>query len=230
VSDADPKSFVIAATGLKAEARIAARVPRVRAIAGGTKTGRLQRLIDEAVAQGGCALISFGIAAGLAHEQQAGTCLIGSEVVHEGIRYAADEDWANRLRATLGESELAAIAGVDHPLQTLAEKRALHAVSGAEAADMESHIVARLATGHGLPFAVVRVVADTAEGEVPHAAVAGFAEDGGLNVLAVIASLARAPGQLPAMMRLGADTRRAFAALFRCHRRLGPGFGFFDLV
>ena len=47
--------------------------------------------------------------------------------------------------------------------------------------------------------------------------------------LGVVASLALAPSQLPAMIGIANDARRAFVALFRCHRFLSPGFGFFDL-
>ncbi len=125
--------------------------------------------------------------------------------------------------------ELATIAAVDRPLESLGEKHALYAKTGAVAADMESHIAARLAIEHGLPFVALRVVADPAARAVPPAALAGMRKDGRVDVGAVLVSLARQPGQLPAMIGLAADTRRAMSQLFRCHRLLGPGFGFFDL-
>jgi adenosylhomocysteine nucleosidase len=221
--------FVIAATGLRAEARIAERSAGVRAVAGGGGAETLDRLIRQAIAQGGDAIISFGLAAGLAPNLPAGRCLVGREVVHGGIRYGADPGWASRLQAALAFAQAATIAGVDRPLSTPSEKQALHAGSSAAAADMESHVVARLAAEHGLPFAVLRVVADPAEREVPPAALAGMRPDGGIDVLAVLASLAGAPRQLPALIRVAADTRRAFARLLRCHDLLGPGFGFRDL-
>jgi adenosylhomocysteine nucleosidase len=222
-------AFVIAATGLGAEARIAARLANVVTVAGGGEAHRLDRLIGEAIAQGGCAIISFGIAAGLVPGKSAGTCFIGNDAVHRGVRYSADSTWASRLKAAIGEAELATIAGVDRPLRSPAEKRALQAATGAIAADMESHIVARLATEHRLPFAILRVIADRAETEVPSAALAGMGKDGRVDVTAVLASLAREPSQIPALMRVAMDTGRAFAELLRCHRRLGPGFSFFDL-
>jgi hypothetical protein len=94
---------------------------------------------------------------------------------------------------------------------------------------MESHVAARLAAERGLPFAVLRVIADSAAREIPPAALAGMGKDGRIDVLAVLVALRRAPGQLPALVGLAADTRRAMAELFRCHRLVGPGFGFFDL-
>jgi adenosylhomocysteine nucleosidase len=221
-------AFVIAATGLGAEAWIAARLANVVTVAGGGDANSLERLIGEAIAQGGSAIISFGIAAGLVPGKDAGTCLIGNETVHRGVRYSADSTWASRLKAAIGEAELATIAGVDRPLRNPAEKRELQSATGAIAADMESHIVARLAAEHRLPFAILRVIADRAETEVPQAALAGMGNEGRLDVTGVLASLAQEPSQIPAIMRVAVDTGRAFAELFRCHRRLGPGFSFFD--
>ena len=220
--------FVVAATGLRVEARIAARSARVRAIAGGGKAEELERLLRQAIAGGGEAIISFGLAASLAPGMAAGTCLVGSDVLHAGKSYRADAAWTARLEEMLG-SERVAIAGVDRPLTSTHEKQGLNAASSAVAADMESHIVARLAQEYGLPFGVLRVIADPAERNIPAAALAGMRSDGEIDFLAVLASLANRPGQLPALLRLAADTQRAMAALVRCRDLLGPGLGFGDL-
>ena len=222
--------FVIAATGLRAEARIAARSAHVRAVAGGGNRARLERLIERSVAEGGQAILSFGIAAGLAPGMSAGTCLAGSTVIHDGAAYAADPVWTASIKAAIGGTNPITIAGVDRPLTSPAAKRALNAETGAVAADMESHIVGRLATQHGLPFAVLRVVADPAEREIPSAALAGMREDGAIDVRAVLAALLKQPGQLPALLRLAADTRRAMASLLRCHNLLGVGLDFGDFA
>jgi adenosylhomocysteine nucleosidase len=221
-------SFVVAVTGLHAEARIAARSAHVRAVAGGGNRARLEQLIEHSVAEGGQAIISFGIAAGLAPSMKPGTCLAGSTVIHDGAAYAADPVWTASIKSAIGETDPVTIAGVDRPLTSPAAKRAMNASTGAVAADMESHIVARLATRHELPFAVLRVIADPAEREIPSAALAGMREDGGIDVRAVLAALLKQPGQLPTLLRLAADTRRAMASLLRCHNLLGAGLGFGD--
>ncbi len=99
---------------------------------------------------------------------------------------------------------------------------------GAVAADMESHIVGRIAAESGLPFAILRVIADPAERQLPPAALVGMRNDGAIDFRAVLASLAANPGQLLALMRLAVDTARARATLLRCHNLLGPGLGFGD--
>jgi adenosylhomocysteine nucleosidase len=224
------RGFVIAATGLRAEGRIAVQSDDVRAVAGGGDGARLAQLIERLIAEGGQAIISFGLAAGLAPSLAPGTCLVGSEVVHAGRAYRADAAWAAHIKKRLGIPEPVALAGVDHPLTSALAKRTLNAETGAVAADMESYIVAQLATRHGLPFAVLRVIADPAERAIPPAALMGMRRDGGIDVLAVLGSLVKRPGQLPALLRLAADTRAAMAGLLRCHDLLGAGLGFRDIA
>jgi adenosylhomocysteine nucleosidase len=229
VSGERQAGFVVAATGLRAEALIAARSEGVRAVAGGGDAAQLAQAIEQALAEGGYALISFGVCASLKPGLTAGTCLAGREVVHAGTTYAADTAWTARIAKVIGGKEPVIMAGVDHPLTSLAEKRPLHAASGAVAADMESHIVAEIATRNGLPFAVLRVVADPAARDIPPAALAAMAADGGVDIAGLLAALRRDPAQLAALARLAGDTARAMAGLFRCHHLLGPRLGFPDL-
>ena len=170
--------FVIAASGLRAEARIAARSGGVRAVAGGSDTARLDDVARQLAAQGGEAIISFGIAAGLAPQYSAGACLIGREVVFGGASYSADPAWTASIKKLVGSADVVRIAGVDRPLAHPSEKQALSMASGAAAADMESHLVARIAAELALPFAILRVIADPAERELPAAALAGMRADG----------------------------------------------------
>jgi len=221
--------FVIAASGLRAEARIAARPGGVRAVAGGNDTARLDDLARQWAAQGGEAIISFGIAAGLAPQYSAGACLIGREVVFGGASYSADPAWTASIKKLVGSADVVRIAGVDRPLAHPSEKQALCMASGAAAADMESHLVARIAAELVLPFAILRVIADPVERGLPPAALAGMRADGRVNVGAVLASIARSPRQLPDLIRLAAEAGRAGAALLRCSDRLGSRLGFRDL-
>jgi adenosylhomocysteine nucleosidase len=223
------RGYVLAVTGLKAEARIAERSPETKAIALGSHAGRLENLINEAINKHCLGVISFGLAAGLKRELQPGVCLIGREVVDDSRRYPADDVWTARLKLRLGRAMLVAIAGVDRPLTTQLQKQSRFEATGAVAADMESHLAARVAAKQGLPFAVLRVVSDPAERAIPGAALAGMRDDGGTDAVAVLHSLSRAPGQIPQLMHIAADAGRAYYALLRCHRRLGPGLGLFDL-
>ena len=56
--------------------------------------------------------------------------------------------------------------------------------------------MARIAAELALPFAVLRVIADPAERALPPAALAGMRTDGGMDVGAVLASLAKSPAPI----------------------------------
>jgi adenosylhomocysteine nucleosidase len=228
IAESQTRSYVLAVTGLRAEARVAARSPHTMAVAGGGQVRRLERLIEQAITKDCRGLISFGMAAGLRPGLRPGAYLIGSEVVDENGHHPANDLWIARLKERLGQAALVGIAGVDQPLITPTQKHMLFEATGAAGADMESHLVARAAAQHGLPFAMLRVVSDPAERAIPTAAIAGMREDGSADVVAVARSLAKQPAQIPQLMYVTADAARAYYALFRCHRRLGAGLGFID--
>jgi hopanoid-associated phosphorylase len=222
--------FVIAATGLKAEARIAERSKGVKAIIGGGRDERLDALIGQSLGSGIAGLISFGIAGGLRPGLKPGTVVIGTSVIHPSGRiYSADARWSDRLFEALPNAESGPVLGSSSIIAATDEKRAIYLSSGAFTADMESHIVAQIATDHGLPFAILRVVADPPTLSLPAAAVNGLNPDGSVNLPAVLKSLASRPGQLWDIIRIASATRRAMKSLFRCHRLLGPGLGCADL-
>jgi hypothetical protein len=112
------------------------------------------------------------------------------------------------------------------PLSTAADKSAAFSQTGALAIDMESHVAARVAARHSLPFAALRVISDAADTTLPAAALAGMRPDGGIAIGAVLSSLVRNPAQLPALIRTARDAEQAFRALGRVHdvlRRFGIG-------
>lgn len=222
--------FVIAATGLLFEARIAEQSPGVRAVVSGGRGTALEKRLSEAIQAGGRAIVSFGIAGGLKPGLKPGDVIVAANVLDGATVYEIERKWRSQLATRLPQALVADIAGCDAPVATAAEKRALLEQTGAAVADMESHVAARIAQAHGLPFAALRAVADHSDRDIPPAALAGMKEDGNADIVAVLKSLGRAPGQLPALIRVASDTGRAKAALLRSLGLLGPGLGFFDLV
>jgi adenosylhomocysteine nucleosidase len=221
-------SPVIAVTGLKAEAWIASG-PRILALSGCGDVAGLARRLEAALTNEASAIISFGVAGGLAPGLAAGTKLVARSVVAEnGARYYGDPVWSKRLSCALGGAAIADIAGVDLPVGGPAERLALHLNTGALAADTESHVAARAAAAHKLPFAAFRVVADPAHRQLPHAALVAIKPDGSLTLGAILGSLVRDPRQVPQLMRTANDARLAFAALFRGRKMLAQPLGFTD--
>ena len=174
-------------------------------------------------------MLSIGVAGGLAPDLRPGSvCVADAVILPSGERVAADARWTAAIASVLGVPPRT-LAGSDAPVATVAAKSELRQRTGAHLVDMESHIVARVASRHAVPFAVLRVVTDAADRALPHAAAVGMRPDGRVDLAAILRSLARNPGQLPDLIRAGLDARAAFAALLRSRQRLGPALAFVDL-
>ena len=185
--------------------------------------------LERELARGASAVISFGIAGGLAEDIAPGTWLVARAIVAPTARWPCDTAWARILAERLRDALTVDLAGVDAPIAQSTAKRALHRVTGAAAVDTESHIAAAMAADHGLPFAAFRVVADAAERNLPPAACEALRPDGKISGVAVLRSLARTPGQIPALARTAIDARIALRALSRGRRLLGLRLGYPDL-
>ncbi len=88
----------------------------------------------------------------------------------------------------------------------------------AEAVEMESYTILAEAARHGVPAVAVRAVSDTAGFDFPYDFERARDTKGQIRLMAIVAQMLRRPTGLPALLRLGGDSR--FAA-----RRLA---GFLD--
>ena len=219
---------IVAVTGLAIEARMVAS-DGVRTIAAGGDRRRLEAALEREFSRGATAIISIGIAGGLVAAMMPGSWVIADAVVTRTARWPVDAAWATALTGRLPGAVRGVLVGMDTIVASSADKRALGRATGAIAVDTESHVVAAFAAMHGIRFAVLRVIADPVGRAVAPAATRGMRSDGSVNPRAVLGSLARAPRQLPALLRNAIDARIAFRALLRGRRLLGPGLGYPDL-
>src|SRR5262249_15421367 len=95
----------------------------------------------------------------------------------------------------------------------------------AHAVDTESHIAARTAAQHGIPFVVVRTISDVATQGLPPAALLPLKPSGKPRLTQILASAASDPSQIPELMRTGREAGRAFRALLRSRNALGLFLG-----
>jgi hopanoid-associated phosphorylase len=214
---------VLAAVGMTREARIVAG-PGVRAVTGGGCLDFLDQRLRAAL-DGVSAIISIGIGGALDPALAVGDVVVGAQVLSPGGCWTTEPAWTGRLLQVLPDSQAVSIYGSDAMVLSAADKARLRAESGAGLADMESHVAARIATAHDLPFAVLRVVSDTADTDLPSAVLAGLKPDGGMNLIGVLGALARNPGQLPALIRVGRHADSAMKALAAARARLGTRLG-----
>jgi len=195
--------------GLTAEMALFKGTPFMGGVGGGTPQGAADAA-ELLITEGAEALVSFGLAGGLNPGLAPGAVLVPERVVEGDNGYGCDP----ALVAWLGGATVSAMLGGEKIVVTAAEKAALFAASGADAVDLESGAVARVAFTHGLPFAVLRAVADPAGRTLPPAALIALNAAGQIGFLRVLASVLRNPAQIPALLALArqaAAARRALA-------------------
>jgi adenosylhomocysteine nucleosidase len=218
---------ILAVTGLRREAAIL-RGPGLKLLVGGGRSEALEAMLaGEAAAEG---VVSIGLAGALAPGLSPGDWVAATAVMSETGAWPTDPVWTEEIRRRLAPRRLGPILGSDRMLVAAADKQAAHRCWDALAVDMESHIAARAAARLQAPFAVVRVVSDAADEDLPPAVLVGMKPDGGMALGAVLRNLARNPRQLGALLRAGRDAGAAFRALADGRRLLGPRIGLADLV
>jgi hopanoid-associated phosphorylase len=215
--------MIIVVTGLAFEARIAAGAG-VMVIC--QQNATLADVLVPALAEGCEGVVSFGTAGGLVDDLRPGDWVIARSVIGAKRRFETDPRWSQALRGMLPEARYGDIAGVAEPVVDTTDKHALNRTTGAIAADMESQVVARLASARELPFVCCRVVIDPAERSLPEAALVGMRADGSTDIGAVLNSLLRRPSQLPGLLAVARDAAHAKKSLTRGRGKIGTGFGF----
>jgi len=168
-------------------------------------------------------IISIGIAGALAPDMAVGDVVVAERVVTAGEAFETDAKWTARLAAKLPQALIGAILGRGAIADTPEVKALLHESARAAAVDMESHLAARAAYDAGLPFAALRVISDSADQALPPAALTAMNPDGSIALGRVLWSVARRPGQIPALIRTGRGSDKAFGVLLGCVQTLGPG-------
>lgn len=187
-----------------------------------------RRLVEE-----GCtALISAGICGGLIPELDPGILVLA-----EAVRAPDGATWVTDLKARIALAErfrervpyaTGTLTGSERVIRRPAQKAETAARTGAVAVDMESHAVAQAAAEAGVPFLVLRVVSDPHDAELPKSALVGVTPEGHRRPLRVVSQLLKRPGDIPALIRLAEDTKRAertLSSVAALGARIGFGLG-----
>lgn len=207
---------ILAAVGMRAEAALLP--PGIRPVVSGGDPERLRRLLAAEAANAG-AVLSFGIAGGLDPTLACGDLVVATRVRGPRGAWPADMGWAAALARAAG-ARLGAVAGAAAVVGEPAAKRSLRVMTGALVVDLESAVAAEFAATHGLPFAALRAVADTAAELLPRAAAAGLTPDGRPAPGRVLLALLRRPAELRPLLQVARRSRTALAALRRAAKAL----------
>lgn len=204
---------MLCTTGLEAEAKIARRAG-LSAVVGAGDHRRTIAVVEKAASAAEC-LVSFGIAGALKPGLRAGDIILSTEVVDEDRRWLSSESLRPRIAELV--QEIGAIEGpvlgAQMVVATKTDKRRAWRETGAIAVDLESIVVARAAAALGIPFIVLRAIADPAVRELPPAALVPLDDDGRPALGRVLASVMRRPQQLPTLLAVAREARQALQAL-----------------
>jgi adenosylhomocysteine nucleosidase len=208
-----PPATVLCTSGLAVEARIARRAG-FSVVFGAGDGRRTQSLVEAAAPRASC-VISFGVAGALSPALRPGDVIVSGEVFGEDASWRSDGPFCRRLVDTMrsiGAIE-GPVFGGSEILATREAKARAWRQTGALAVDLESAIVARVAAAVGIPFLVLRAVADPADRELPSAALIPLSANGMPDLMRVLADIAARPWQIGGLVGLARETRRGLDAL-----------------
>lgn len=175
--------------------------------------------------KGANGLLSWGSAGGLSPEVSPGSLILPKTVIASNRSlYHVESTWHNRLCGLLkGHVDFHTDPLVESAIvvRTSAEKAILFRETGAIGVDMESAAVAAVAQEVGIPFMVVRAVADAMGTTIPKSTLMAFDEFGRLNFLNLIQGLVQHPTELFALFRIGRNYRAAQKTLAAVARLTG---------
>lgn len=158
------------------------------------------------------ACITAGFAGALKEGHQVGHILVADAVQRLGksktlmcgrnLVEAAWGDGATRVKMFLTS---------DHVVRTAEEKKQL--APFADAVEMESFGVLTAAEARGRPAVAIRAISDDLRNDMPAIVDTAVDETGQVKIAGVVRYVARHPLQLPALIRLGRDSKTAAEAL-----------------
>lgn len=199
--------------GLESEAAIARRLKETDVAVAGARPQKARWLGRELVKRGAKRLMSFGIAGGLEPGLPIGSTIIGTQVVSVDGTWQCDGQWINELSQKLPEAHCGGVWGSEFLVPTAREKRTLYEKSRCLIVDMESQCAAQIASEANIPLAVVRVVCDSSDMDVPQLVMAAISEDGSINIGKALWHVMRNPKQIPDLLHVGKGTGRALRIL-----------------
>jgi nucleoside phosphorylase len=169
------------------------------------------------IESGATALVSFGVAGGLAPGLRSGTLICPSCVLDERSHdYQPDPAWRASIIRRLATTQLpradeGTLLSLPIPLLSVEEKGAMRERHQALAVDMESAAIAAVAGEYRIPFVVLRAIVDERDDNLPLELQAGIDAWGRPRLARLLVILLRHPhllAELPGLVaRMGKATR-----------------------
>lgn len=172
---------------------------------------------ERLIAHGADAILSWGTAAALDNKLAPGHLVLPHSVVStDRDPGPVSRDWRQQLHDRLGARFPVSdqpLLETNHVLVQPAQKQRLFQESGAAAADMESAELSAVARDAAVPFAALRVIADSADTTIPQWITGSIDSFGRVRLVSMLLPFITHPADWPGILRLARDFRAAFNTL-----------------
>jgi len=191
-----PGAGVTVCFAVKEEAKAfrdaAAALPQVRVLLTGMGRHNAERAMRAALDKESPRLVvSSGFAGGL-----------NPDLNHGAVVFSTESDAALQAALQRAGAKPARFHCAEQVASSAEQKKALRAATGADAVEMESEAIAKLCRERAVPCATIRVILDTANEDLPLNFNQLMTPDQRLAPGKLALALARAPGKIPALLRL----------------------------
>ena len=138
---------------------------------------------------------------------------LNSALVRGAVLFAAEPESTLAAALQAAGAQAGRFHWSDRVASTSKEKRELRDSTGADAVEMESEVIRAICREKKIPSATVRVVLDAVGEDLPLDFNELMTKDAKLDGFKLGLALARAPGKIPALLRLQRESREAAEAL-----------------
>jgi adenosylhomocysteine nucleosidase len=178
----------------------------------GMGTANATRVAGSLISKAYSFCIISGFAGALKPSVKLGNIVASEKVQHHASRQTeiCDPDLLAHASEN-GATRIATLLTTDHVVNTSTEKNRLSEL--AEAVDMESFAILRAANKNKVPCAVVRVISDSFDRDMPQEIDTIVDPHGHVKIAGVVRYVVKHPLMVPALMRLGRDSKTVAEAL-----------------
>lgn len=191
---------------------------------GGAGMANAREAAQSLLHKGAKQLVSWGCAAGLAKDLKPGDLLLADKVVSEQNQFDTDTFWCNHVRQTL-QSVVSVHNGrlftSKDLISSSLRKYQIQQDRQTIALDMESAAIAEVAKENGMPFLVIRSIADPVTMDLPAAVLAGLNDQGQVELPKLLLHLISHPWEIVGLIRLGLHFHAAQKTLKLVAKHLG---------
>jgi adenosylhomocysteine nucleosidase len=178
----------------------------------GMGSANAQRIAAAVISKDYSFCIVSGFAGALKASVRLGDVVVARKAQHDGNGGTVVCAWNLWTRAFGdGAKPIESLLTTDHVVSTTAEKARL--APFAEAVDMETFWILSVARTKEVPAIAIRVISDSFDRDLPEDIDTMVDEEGNVRVGAVVRYVAKHPLVLPALVRLGRESKTAAEAL-----------------